>query len=93
MGICAIVPSESADGHVSAGVRHQGVGARPSALCVAVRRVAHTRCDKVSVMPTPENTSGTGPTSSSRNRYVTKRTLTVAAVIVVFLLCDTFIPW
>lgn len=44
-------------------------------------------------MNAPKNTRGAVPTSSSRNRYANKRTLTVGAVIVAFLLFAVFIPW
>ncbi len=44
-------------------------------------------------MNAPKNTPGAVPTSSSRNRYASKRTLTVAAVIVGFLLFAVFFPW
>ncbi|WP_326542427.1 hypothetical protein [Pseudorhodoferax sp.] len=44
-------------------------------------------------MNTPKNPPGAVPTSSSRNRYATKRTLTVGAVVVAFLLFAVFVPW
>lgn len=44
-------------------------------------------------MTNPPNAPGAVPTSSGRNRYATKRTLTVAAVIVGFLVFAVFIPW
>lgn len=44
-------------------------------------------------MNAPKNTPGAVPTSSSRNRHANKRTLTLAAVIVGFLLFAVFFPW
>lgn len=44
-------------------------------------------------MNAPKNSPGAVPTSSGRNRYATKRTLTVGAVIVAFLVFAVFVPW
>ncbi|GHD02797.1 hypothetical protein GCM10007320_62320 [Pseudorhodoferax aquiterrae] len=55
-------------------------------------RAAATACH-AEPMNAPKNTPGAVPTSSSRNRHANKRTLTVAAVIVGFLLFAVFFPW
>ncbi|RCW65228.1 hypothetical protein [Pseudorhodoferax soli] len=44
-------------------------------------------------MNAPKNSPGAVPTSSSRNRYASKRTLVVGGVIVAFLLFAVFFPW
>jgi hypothetical protein len=44
-------------------------------------------------MNAPHNPAGAVPTSSSRNRHASKRTLTVGAVVVGFLLFAVFFPW
>jgi hypothetical protein len=44
-------------------------------------------------MDAPHNPAGAVPTSSSRNRHASKRTLTVGAVVVGFLLFAVFFPW
>lgn len=44
-------------------------------------------------MNAPQNTPGAVPTSSSRNRYANKRTLTVGGVVVAFLLFAVLFPW
>ncbi|WP_255357811.1 hypothetical protein [Pseudorhodoferax sp. Leaf265] len=44
-------------------------------------------------MNASQNPPGAVPTSSSRNRHASKRTLTVGAVVVAFLLFAVFVPW
>lgn len=41
----------------------------------------------------PQNTPGQVPTSSSRNRFATKRTLYIAAAVVAVALVIMFAPW
>ena len=42
--------------------------------------------------PTP-NTPGQVPTSSSRNRFATKRTMYIVSAIVAVALVIMFVPW
>lgn len=62
-------------------------------LCAPVRRTGPLAAAMLRGMNAPKNTPGAVPTSSSRNRYASKRTLTVGAVVVAFLLFAVFIPW
>lgn len=41
----------------------------------------------------PPNTPGQVPTSSSRNRFATKRTMYIAAAVVAVALMMVFAPW
>lgn len=41
----------------------------------------------------PPNTPGQVPTSSSRNRFATKRTMYIAAAVVAVVLMMVFAPW
>lgn len=44
-------------------------------------------------MTTPKKDPGAVPTSSQRNRFVTHRTLVVAAIVLGFLLIAIWTPW
>lgn len=73
---------------------HQrGRRCRPHRLRAPVRRAGPVRAAKLQGMNAPKNSPGAVPTSSGRNRYATKRTLTVGAVIVAFLVFAVFVPW
>lgn len=48
---------------------------------------------KLAGMNAPQNAPGAVPTSSSRNRYANKCTLTVGGVVVAFLLFAVLFPW
>lgn len=41
----------------------------------------------------PENSVGQVPTSSSKNRFATKRTLVVAAIVLAIVLLVMLAPW
>ncbi|MEG1203556.1 MAG: hypothetical protein RSD82_15450 [Comamonas sp.] len=45
-------------------------------------------------MPTPPpNSKGQVPTSSSKNRFATNRTVQIAVALIVVILLIAFVPW
>ncbi len=44
-------------------------------------------------MTTPSPPTGGVPHSSGRNRFATKRSLAIAAVVIAFLLIAIWVPW
>ncbi|MBB1653297.1 hypothetical protein A9976_28260 [Delftia sp. UME58] len=64
------------------------------ASAVLVRQSRSWAATMLEAMNTPPpNTPGQVPTSSSRNRFATKRTMYIAAAIVAVVLVIMFAPW